>query len=339
MLFSYKKIPHDLDKFHSYIEYLVLHVWCKANTRFSQKLLQPELLAIAKAMPVNYLLTPIRRIHNYLLIQSTPFKNLLSDGFKRNNNIEALCNNSETPFHYSEIKVIDKKFANDLYKFFVNAYSLLDDTRVVTALKGIDNHYDSFFEPTINPTVCPFCGILPMLNRENTKREAYDHFFPKETYPFNSVNFNNLVPMCHTCNSKYKTRKDPINVREGGPRKNIEFPYSTTFKSDINVEFTFANNDIVNLTSSEITVSINTTNPIDKINRWKEVFGIEERYKAICCDVAAYKGWLEEYKNLKGISSISYNDYKATKLGNPYLNKKFLEVGYLDACINAGVIS
>ncbi len=339
MLFKYKHIKHPLDKFHVYIRHLVLDVWCNASQPFSTDLLMPSFSALVNAMPNNYLLNPIQEIYNDLKRKPKSFKRLLHDGFRKNNNIEALCSGSYSPIQYAAIKVVDKDFSNKLYKFFVNAYDLLDDSRVNASLGGINKHYKEFFKKGVNKTVCPFCGILPMLNSENAKREAYDHYFPKEIYPFNSVNFDNLVPMCHTCNSKYKTRKDPINLRYGGPRRNVFFPFITSTSTNIDIEFTFNTTDVENLTSADIDILITPDNSNNEVDRWKEIFGIEERYKAVCCEEAAYKGWLEEYQTMTQMGTvISFNDYLAAKSTNKHLNKKFLEVAYLTACRNATVI-
>ena len=337
MLFKYKKIIHPLDKFQVYIRHLVLDVWCRADRPFTTDLLLPEFAVLVNAMPDDYLLNPITEIYNDLKRKPKKFKQLLHDGFRKNNNVEALCEGIITPLHYSTIKALDKAFAVKLYKFFVNAYKLLDDTRINANIEGINKHYKMFFGKGANTTVCPFCGISAMLNSENTKREAYDHFFPKETYPFNSVNFENLVPMCHTCNSKYKTRKDPINIREGGPRRNTFYPFST-LTTNISISFTFNSNDLVNLKSTNVTVQITSNNSVDKVIRWNEIFGIEERFKAICCEEAAYKGWLEEYQTIQAVSGISFADYIGTKNINPHLNKRFLEAAYLNECKNLGVI-
>jgi hypothetical protein len=289
-----------------YIRHLVLDVWCNASQPFSTDLLLPPFAVLVDAMPNNYLLNPIQEIYDDLKRKPKSFKRLLHDGFRKNNNIEALCSGNASPVQYLVIKAIDKDFSNKLYKFFVNAYDLLDDSRVNTSLGGINKHYKEFFKKGVNKTVCPFCGILPMLNSENAKREAYDHYFPKEIYPFNSVNFD---------------------------------PFLTSTSTHIEIEFTFNTTDIENLTSADIDILVNTDNSNHEVDRWKEIFGIEERYKAVCCEEAAYKGWLEEYQTMTQMGTvISFNDYIAAKSMNKHLNKKFLEVAYLTACQNAAVI-
>ena len=56
---------------------------------------------------------------------------------------------------------------------------------------------------------CPYCGIADIKGQHHRLKDAYDHYLPKSIYPFNSVNFKNLAPMCHECNSSYKLAKEP----------------------------------------------------------------------------------------------------------------------------------
>ena len=77
--------------------------------------------------------------------------------------------------------------------------------------------------------VCPGCdGPRPRISNEilgikieedeSSKRRNYaevDHFFPKAFYPFFSIHFMNLVPLCPTCNIKAKQYKDPLNKCTG----------------------------------------------------------------------------------------------------------------------------
>jgi hypothetical protein len=337
MLYYYKKIDHDLDKFHLFIKHLVLNVWCKPNGPFSTTMLMSEFALLVNSLPPNNLLNPIANIYSALRRKPKSFRIMIRDGFTSNNDIEKLCEGSIDPLHYSKIKSLDKTIANKLYQFFKGLYSLLDNPHVKGALLGISSHYKKFFSDNI--PVCPFCGLSRLLNSENTKRDAYDHYFPKEIYPFNSVNFKNLVPMCHTCNSKYKTRKDPINLRNGGPRKHIFYPFSTGAKTSVSVSMTFNSTDLQNLKKADINLQITCDNSADKVDRWKEIFGIEERYKAACCDESAYLGWLEQYRQMSYIGSgISFNDYVQAKLTSKYINSAFLEVAYLQGCRGTGLI-
>jgi 5-methylcytosine-specific restriction endonuclease McrA len=52
--------------------------------------------------------------------------------------------------------------------------------------------------------VCPYCNRNWIFSGEKATAEI-DHFYPKETYPFLSCCYNNLVPVCHSCNHKKGT--------------------------------------------------------------------------------------------------------------------------------------
>lgn len=341
MLYKYNKTLHKADIYHKWVRHLVLEVWCRATSKFETSLLLPEFETIVNSMPSNYLLDKIANIHNKLIHKPKPFKRLLHDGFRKNNSIAALCNGTVKPLQYETIKKLDKEFANDLYMFSVQLYDRLskNDVRFRDLFGGINGHYNHFFSNKRNVAVCPFCGIAELLNSHTSKREAYDHFFPKEIYPFNTVNFENLVPMCHTCNSKYKTRKDPLNIRFGGPEKVLFYPFRDNITTSIDIEFTFNSMDVTKMTKDNVDISITSDNSQNKVERWKELFGVEERYKSICCDETAYKGWLEEYRTIASFASdLTFQDYIAAKELNPFLNKKFLEVSYLKACDDIGII-
>ena len=93
----------------------------------------------------------------------------------------------------------------------------------------------------INGAVCCFCGIqdyeeqLP--NSTKTKwRPAYDHYLPKDKYPFAAVNFKNLIPCCYQCNSKAKGVVDPCNCDKSG-RKKAKYPFDNTISLGLKFKF------------------------------------------------------------------------------------------------------
>ena len=55
---------------------------------------------------------------------------------------------------------------------------------------------------------------------------------PKGSYPFISVNFKNLAPMCSECNSSYKLAKDPtkhidpLHAASGSTRRKSFYSYA-----------------------------------------------------------------------------------------------------------------
>lgn len=57
---------------------------------------------------------------------------------------------------------------------------------------------------------CPYCNaetVYAIERKEKPKepiKSAFDHFFPKERYPFLALSLYNLIPACFRCNSQYK---------------------------------------------------------------------------------------------------------------------------------------
>ncbi|HIF9150963.1 hypothetical protein [Photobacterium damselae] len=93
----------------------------------------------------------------------------------------------------------------------------------------------------VNGVVCTFCGIqdyeeqLP--DDSDTKwRPAYDHYLPKEKYPFAAVNFRNLIPCCYQCNSKSKGTVDPCDWSDSG-RKQAKYPFDSNIVLGLKLKF------------------------------------------------------------------------------------------------------
>lgn len=122
----------------------------------------------------------------------------------------------------------------------------------------------------------------------HTKREAYDHYLPKALYPFNSINFRNLAPACHECNSTYKLSKDPAHNASG--RRKAFYPYATGAHG-IEIAIDLNTPDIDRLTPADVQLAFGPAAVHEEIETWKEVYGIDERYKAKCCDMTPRTGW------------------------------------------------
>ncbi|MDM1547200.1 hypothetical protein HX096_04930 [Empedobacter falsenii] len=133
--------------------------------------------------------------------------------------------------------------------------------------------------------VCPFCGIAalkPITDRN--RRNAYDHYIPKAQYPFVSINFNNLFPLCTDCNSDEKKSYD--TPCKNGIRQRILYPYDTTYSFEnitiyINTEEDFDNITLGTLLSDiDWNIEFNVLDGnIDVFEVWNDIFKIKTRYK------------------------------------------------------------
>jgi len=54
--------------------------------------------------------------------------------------------------------------------------------------------------------VCPYCNIEEVHkdNNKNIVITSVDHYYDKANYPYLSLTFHNLVPVCYVCNHPYK---------------------------------------------------------------------------------------------------------------------------------------
>ena len=63
---------------------------------------------------------------------------------------------------------------------------------------------------------CPYCNAESIYAFRATEDQvvfsAFDHFYPKTTYPFLSLSLYNLIPVCNRCNSQIKGVADMRNI-------------------------------------------------------------------------------------------------------------------------------
>lgn len=63
--------------------------------------------------------------------------------------------------------------------------------------------------------ICPYCNAEPIYRvvsknkQSKVYKTAFDHFYPRSSYPFLGISLYNLVPSCERCNSKFKREFDP----------------------------------------------------------------------------------------------------------------------------------
>jgi hypothetical protein len=193
-------------------------------------------------------------------------------------------------------------------------------------IKHSDNDFDT----------CPCCGLIDFESAESIRREAYDHYIPKATFPFASVNFKNLVPLCYKCNSDRKSTKDPIeNARVAF------YPFSTAEHTiEINLNYTAdIDDDTKELNFTDL--KINLTGQALKIETWDWLFDIATRYEDRIKSFS--KQFLKEIKNWDKIFNEDNEVWTYEQTINRlisnyefdyYDDKKFLKIAFLKAIKN-----
>lgn len=359
MLFPYSYVPHQMEKMQEFIDYIFFDVWCKAPTvgPFGLHLFDGN-IELREVMEAFYYSDKKNADFFYGHVERIfqGFGNLNQKQIRRlkwwycsNNNIEQLCAN-HSGNHATRHSDIESKFpiiAGDIRAFFFGLYDF-DASAMKKKTGDIGDHYKQFVN-TNNSGRCPFCGISDLLGENHTKREAYDHYMPKAIYPFNSINFRNLVPACHHCNSSYKsskdtafTPKDPCGLQA---RRKVFYPFSTQPYS-INLQVLIRHPDHEKLTTADIGLSFGPPELDEQIATWKEIYNIEERYRAKLCSLDA-KAWVvevmdewrwhQESAGADGRGPEAYLQAVARHTAkSPYTNENFLKYEFLQACKAAG---
>jgi hypothetical protein len=265
--------------------------------------------------------------------------------YRANNDIEKVCANDPSVHvaRYADLEATYPDLSKQLATFFKGLYSqdLLNLAALKKKIGQIDNHYHEFMAVN-KKEKCPFCGIIDMLGVYHTRREAYDHYLPKSIYPFNSINFRNLVPACHYCNSSYKLSRDPAFTPKDPAgktsRRKVFYPYAVpSHKIEITIDLNTS--DVEHLSPSDVQLTFGPNAINEELETWKDVYGIEERYKAKCCGCDA-KDWLEQVRiNAEhGIEpEITLTTLRQQSKIDPIANSNFLKIAFLEGCHRLGL--
>lgn len=352
MLFTYTYVPHAMEKMQAFIDFIFFEVWCKApiGLPFSLDLFEEEKglkgilsrFGFAAKAPKRgkQFYKDIKSIYGLFAALPPLQIDQMKQWYQANNDIAKVCAN--TPgvqiARYEDIAAIHADLSQQLAAFFKGLYSqrLLDLAALRDKIGQIDAHYQAFMQ--VNTTgKCPFCGLNDIKGVHHSKREAYDHYLPRALYPFNSINFRNLAPACHECNSTYKHSKDPAHNTHG--RRKAFYPYTTSSHA-IDITINLGTADIDRLAPADLQLTFGPAAVHEEIDTWKEVYGIEERYKAKCCGSDA-RDWLEQVRMLRDTHGIAPADWLATVQQQtekaPVANSNFLKKAFLEGCQQAGL--
>jgi hypothetical protein len=298
----------------------------------------------------DYLDGPIRQIYELFKTRLTADqRQRVSEWYSNNNDIEALCasNPDKPPATYADIRAINAELETALKDFCTSLFAnVIHLKAVVSRIGEIDAHYTAFVAENTEGK-CPYCGYGDIKGVHHTRRDAYDHFLPKGTYAFNSVNFRNLAPMCHECNSTYKLGKDPtrhidpISRKTGGTRRKAFYSYATV-ASGITVTVILKTKDVTKLLPKDIDLQLTASGREEEVEAWKDVFGIDERYKAKFCGENDGKAWLEHIVEEAENGDMTREQLLAQALRaadrSPYDSANFLKKSFLTACRTAKII-
>ncbi len=342
MLFSYKTIDHDVSNLHKFLKHTVKEVWCKKTGSFQIDWLHKDFKPIVEHIGKNekdYLKKPIENIYNICQTLNKRQKMFIEKAFDTNNNINRLCGGRLKPVFYKDIDNISVSLASELKTFCSNLYEhVISKGKFCSEFKSLDEYYKEFV--SINTKgKCPFCGLTDIKSRLLTKRDAFDHYFPKGSFPFNSVNLKNLAPSCNTCNSSYKLEKIPTYDSKMRGRKAF-YPFDKkSHKFDIKIKINSL--DPITPHNNDLDIAIISKTCQQEVNTWNDLFGINQRYIDKCSSDDS-KYWLQQLVDEAANYNVSvrqaFNNQISSRKITPLADYNFLRIPFLEACKDAKII-
>ncbi|KOY87851.1 hypothetical protein AD998_18445 [bacterium 336/3] len=144
-----------------------------------------------------------QNVENWFLNKGYTFENVVKA--KPHELDEIASKLQQKQYHVHISKLID------LYKDFAKFSSNWN-------VKGGDKYNAYELVKELGMQVCPYCNRNYIRNLQEKRTCEFDHFYPKEAYPFLAMSFYNLIPSCKTCNQTLKGSKE-ISIN----------PYDTDF--------------------------------------------------------------------------------------------------------------
>lgn len=329
MLFKYNYVSHDAEKLQELIQHIVLDVWCNAKGKnFNLNKIKEEnnFRKIVRAKPVA-LKKHIYEIFKICSKLSDIKLAYIRNAFNANNSIQALCMNTVNPVFYDDLSLnINPLFSKKIKSFFNNLYENVFNQQPFY----LNKHYDKFFES--NKTICPFCGLVSLQKNSSVHREAYDHYLPKEKYPFNAVNLKNLLPMCSKCNEYYKGSKDPLFDTD---RKKTFYYFNREPEFEIIINIVDQSSDHFNIDISFISYSMQ-----EEVDTWNRLFELENRYKD---DFFCQENYGATLLNHWYACSKRSPEYIQNEMyffdSDKHIDKNFLRKSLLTACVHQNLFN
>lgn len=337
MLRLYTPIQHEIFTLHTLLEKVVCDVWCNACDIDCDDKLEEAFKDIyhysykSTKKVKKTLRDEVERIYEEFKKINQHEKNLIKSAFKVSNSIEELCNGKVLNYY----KELPPEVHDSIKQLFKWCYEELLGKKKVGGDKmkyynELINHPDNDF------SVCPCCGLIDIESPESICREDYDHYLPKAHYPFASVNFLNLVPICNKCNRDRKKAKDPL-----GKARIAFYPFSTEEHNiEINLNYTAdINKENKELNFTDLEINLNGQG--NKIETWDWLFDIVTRYEDKVKTFS--KRFLKEIKRRHERFQKSYNTWTYLNTLDEliedyefdyYDDKKFLKIAFLKAIKN-----
>jgi hypothetical protein len=317
MLYTYRYIDHPINQLHENLCYFFERLFeLEPNPYDQEQLLRDEFVALVKSSGkfIGY----FREIAEKFTVLEAVDKANIKTAYYNHLNIEQICEDiTVNVFKYETITNIEfRRILKEFLTWLWEDYS--DLPKALRTMYGdLQSHFNAFKQVQVGK-VCPFCGIHTLKPKtDRRKRNAYDHYIPKGKYPFVSVNFKNLFPACHECNSDEKADFD--TPYEDGIRKKVLYPFNEHYIGNfltIKIEpKEFFSTVSLKTLLNDINWDIQFTDDgnSEYYEAWDNIFKIKTRYKEYINEFE--DTWFENFvlgKFKKEVidKGTSFEDYK-----------------------------
>ncbi len=272
MIYTYTYYVSDVNKLNGFVLKFFNRIEFETGD-FSNDFFEQEFYDNLVCKHTGILLKPFKQIYAIIKGWEQTKKTELCEAIRKSNDIENICNGSVRPTKAAEIEPTVNKLLVTLFK------KLYKDVLFGKFFKphygDRKTHYHLFRQHANNEYEnCPACGIRPMHTSLDDITDQYDHYLPKDIYPFLSVNFKNLVPICSDCNMALVKHNNDILSHTG----KVFYPFDVTHQA-ITFEITIAKNDS-DLEKIEWQIDyLCAVGQDDELTAWKAIYKIEDRHK------------------------------------------------------------
>lgn len=339
MLYPYKYPKAKIQQLQSFVNYIMLEVVLRAkkipDPTFSIGLVIPKYAELISNVNTKYIFDPISNMYIDSKKLDRFHLKLLRKAVLENNRIEELCDGNFTPVRYKFLStVFTQDFERDMLKniktFCVKLYEeclyLAPAYKRYGDMKG---YYDLVVQ---NDDRCHFCGDSSLTIKYESKRNAFDHYLAKQTYPFVSVNFKNLVPACSNCNTLRKQANDVLQCNH--KRVKAFYPY-TKQQYSIQVKINLKEGVVYSkeLDPSDFDLLCVCDVYQEQVDNWMRVYDIEEHYKAKCCS-ATFRACMTSVYDEVIIKGMSIDESLRRYQNNIEYDLNFLKVPFFKAALS-----
>jgi hypothetical protein len=213
-------------------------------------------------------------IHDSIKSWNQKDKSRFIQAIRDSNKVKEICIGRVKPLKDADIPAVIRQEIKDLFhdlyetvlkkaKHYGLSYGYLKD-HYLTFQGHKNNQYE----------YCPACDIWQLMAAEEG-RDQYDHYLPKENYPFSAVNFKNLIPICGKCNTfEVKSNQDILSFT------GVAFyPFDESHKG-IEIKIKITKEDPSDIAKNHWTIAYSHADGKKKeIDAWKSIYKIEERYQ------------------------------------------------------------